>query len=91
MACPFVNAVAEFERDLLIERTNSGIRRARAKGKKFGCCSTLIEVQKNEVLRQLAQGTTIAQVARQVDATRRQSCGSAQSKSFRISPSLFTP
>jgi putative DNA-invertase from lambdoid prophage Rac len=31
-----IAAVAEFERDLLIERTQSGISRARAQGKQFG-------------------------------------------------------
>jgi DNA invertase Pin-like site-specific DNA recombinase len=31
-----INAVSEFERDLLIERTNSGLQRAKAEGKKFG-------------------------------------------------------
>jgi hypothetical protein len=31
-----INAVAEFERDLLIERTQAGLSRAKAKGKRFG-------------------------------------------------------
>lgn len=31
-----INAVAEFERDLLIERTQSGLARAKAEGKKLG-------------------------------------------------------
>ncbi len=30
-----ISAVAEFEKDLLIERTHSGIARARASGKRF--------------------------------------------------------
>lgn len=41
-----IAAVAEFERDLLIERTQSGILRARATGKKFGRPPTLT-VKKN--------------------------------------------
>ena len=36
MTMQVINAVAEFERDLLIERTNSGIKRARAEGTRFG-------------------------------------------------------
>lgn len=31
-----LGAVAEFERDLLIERTQSGLKRAKAEGKKLG-------------------------------------------------------
>ena len=31
-----INAVAEFERDLLIERTQAGLSRAKAEGKRFG-------------------------------------------------------
>lgn len=36
MTMQILNAVAEFERDLLIERTSSGLARARASGKKLG-------------------------------------------------------
>lgn len=36
MTMQVIAAVAEFERDLLIERTQSGIIRARAAGKQFG-------------------------------------------------------
>jgi putative DNA-invertase from lambdoid prophage Rac len=35
MTMQVINAVAEFERDLLIERTNSGIKQARAEGTRF--------------------------------------------------------
>ncbi|WP_407362079.1 recombinase family protein [Pseudomonas luteola] len=36
MTMQVLSAVAEFERDLLIERTNSGIARAKSEGKKLG-------------------------------------------------------
>ena len=36
-----IAAVAEFERDLLIERTQSGIIRAKSAGKQFGRSPTL--------------------------------------------------
>jgi len=36
MTMSVINAVAEFERDLLIERTQSGLARARAEGKTLG-------------------------------------------------------
>lgn len=70
MTMQVINAVAEFERDLLIERTNSGIRRAKAEGKTFGRPSTLSAVQKAEVLRQLADGVQVAQLARAFNTTR---------------------
>jgi len=70
MTMQVINAVAEFERDLLIERTNSGIQRAKAEGKKFGRPSALTAQQKGEVLRLLAEGMPVAQLARQFDTTR---------------------
>lgn len=70
MTMQVINAVAEFERDLLIERTNSGLKRAKAEGKKFGRPSALTTEQRVEVLRQLGQGTPVAQLARQFDTTR---------------------
>lgn len=36
MTMQVISAVAEFEKDLLIERTHSGLVRARAAGKRFG-------------------------------------------------------
>lgn len=70
MTMQVINAVAEFERDLLIERTNSGLKRAKAEGKKFGRPSALEAAQRAEVLRQLGEGVPVAQLARQFDTTR---------------------
>lgn len=70
MTMGVINAVAEFERDLLIERTNSGIKRARAEGKKFGRPSALTADQKADVLRRLAQGVTLTQIAGDYKTTR---------------------
>lgn len=70
MTMQVINAVAEFERDLLIERTNSGIKRAKAEGKKFGRPSALTDIQKCEVLRLLAEGVPVAHLARLYDTTR---------------------
>ena len=63
-------AVAEFERDLLIERTNAGIRRAKADGKAFGRPSALSPEQQQEVRRKLAEGVPVAQLARDFGTTR---------------------
>ena len=60
MTMQVLNAVAEFERDLLIERTNAGISRAKAEGKQFGRPSALTSEQQAEVSRRLAQGDAVA-------------------------------
>lgn len=70
MTMQVINAVAEFERDLLIERTHSGLERAKAQGKKFGRPSALNADQRAEVLRQLGKGVPVAHIARQFDTTR---------------------
>jgi putative DNA-invertase from lambdoid prophage Rac len=70
MTMGVINAVAEFERDLLIERTNSGISRAKAEGKQFGRPPALSAEQKADVVRLLAAGTPVAQLARDFDTTR---------------------
>ena len=45
-----IAAVAEFERDLLVERTQAGLSRAKAQGKKLGRPATLT-VQQQELVR----------------------------------------
>ncbi|MCX4080055.1 recombinase family protein [Rickettsia rhipicephali] len=51
-----INAVAQFERDLLIERTQSGLARAKANGKTLGRPQILAELQKKRVIQQLQEG-----------------------------------
>ncbi|TSJ83861.1 recombinase family protein [Chitinimonas sp. BJB300] len=46
-------AVAEFECDLLIERTHAGIARAKAEGKQLGRPTVLTDIQKAEALQRL--------------------------------------
>lgn len=70
MTMQVINAVAEFERDLLIERTNAGISRAKAEGKAFGRPSALSETQQAEVRRRLSQGEAVALLAREFQTTR---------------------
>ena len=50
MTIQVINAVAEFEKDLLIERTKSGLARARAEGTKLGRPEILDEAQRAAVL-----------------------------------------
>ncbi|USX08233.1 recombinase family protein [Paraburkholderia fungorum] len=70
MTMQVINAVAEFERDLLIERTQSGLRRARAEGKTFGRPSALSEAQRAAVIEQLNAGVSVAQIARDMKTSR---------------------
>ena len=63
-------AVAEFERDLLIERTQAGIARARAEGKTLGRPPVLTNVQQAEAMQRLATGESVAKVARDYGTTR---------------------
>ncbi len=67
-----IAAVAEFERDLLIERTQAGLSRAVSQGKALGRPSSLTKTQAGEVLKRLDAGDSVAALAR-VYRTSRQS------------------
>jgi putative DNA-invertase from lambdoid prophage Rac len=58
-------AVAQFERDLLIERTHAGLARAKAEGKKLGRRDALTSEQKVAILRKLAAGATARGLAKE--------------------------
>ena len=70
MTMGVLNTVAEFERDLLIERTNAGIARAKAEGKAMGRPSALTDEQQAQVLQRLAAGAAVAQLARDYKTSR---------------------
>lgn len=57
-------AVADFERDLIIERTQAGQARARAAGKHMGRPSKTTEKDREEIRRRLAKGESVSLVAR---------------------------
>lgn len=63
-------AVAEFERDLLIERTQAGLARAKASGTPLGRPPVLSKVNAAAALAKLAAGLSVASVAREVGASR---------------------
>lgn len=56
MTMQVISAVAEFERDLLLERTHAGIARAKASGKRLGRPPVLADEQKRAVLLRLNEG-----------------------------------
>jgi putative DNA-invertase from lambdoid prophage Rac len=70
MTMQVIAAVAEFERDLLIERTQAGISRAKAAGKQFGRPPTLNAEARAEVVKRLAAGINISELAREFKTTR---------------------
>ncbi|OIN33862.1 resolvase [Salmonella enterica subsp. enterica serovar Sarajane] len=70
MTMQVISAVAEFERDLLLERTYSGIARARDAGKRFGRPPVLNEEQKQKVLERIKSGASISAIAREFRTTR---------------------
>ena len=70
MTMGVINAVAEFERDLLKERTQAGLSRAKAEGKVLGRRPSLDEDQTRNVLSRLNAGEAIAAVAREFDTSR---------------------
>ncbi|CAJ0803708.1 Tn3 family transposase ISYps3 [Ralstonia psammae] len=70
MTMSVLTAVAEFERDLLLERTASGLARAREAGKILGRPRALTAKQEVLVQRRLAQGDAVAAIARDLDTSR---------------------
>lgn len=70
MTMNVLNAVAQFERDLLIERTQAGLHRAKAEGKTLGRKATLSEQQKQTVLDELAAGLSVSAIARKLGTSR---------------------
>jgi putative DNA-invertase from lambdoid prophage Rac len=70
MTMQVISAVAEFERDLLIERTQAGIVRAKAQGKKLGRPRSLDDKQREEVILHLKNGQSISSLAKIFNTTR---------------------
>jgi len=70
MIMTVIAAMAEFERDLLIERTQSGLARAKSQGKTLGRPQSLGEAAIKAVLARLAQGEAVAALAREFGTSR---------------------
>ena len=65
-----INAVAQFERDLLIERTQAGLARAKAEGKKIGRPPALSSSDQDRVRAMLEDGISVSAVAREMQVSR---------------------
>ena len=70
MTMAVIAAVAEFERDLLIERTQSGLVRAKSEGKTLGRPKVLSLGQELEAKSRIANGETITAVAKGLKTSR---------------------
>ena len=70
MTMSVISAVAEFERDLLVERTQAGLRRAKAEGKKLGRPKALNAQQVEKALRLRQSGSSLSTVALEFGVSR---------------------
>lgn len=70
MTMAVIAAVAEFERDLLVERTQAGLLRAKAQGKKLGRPSSLCPEAQREVCRQRKAGRSLGELAKKFGVSR---------------------
>jgi putative DNA-invertase from lambdoid prophage Rac len=70
MTMAVIAAVAEFERDLLIERTHAGLVRAKAQGKKLGRPSSLTPEQQGAIRLQRKQGVSLGVLAKEFGVSR---------------------
>jgi DNA invertase Pin-like site-specific DNA recombinase len=67
-----IGAIAELERNLIIERVRAGIRRARLEGRRIG--REPLEVDRVAVLRDRALGLSLTELAKQYQVSRSSIC-----------------
>jgi len=70
MTMGVIAAVAEFERDLIIERTQAVLKRARAEGKTVGRPAALTPDQRRDVLARRAAGESLGVIAKHYGVSR---------------------
>jgi len=70
MTMGVISAVAEFERDLLVERTRAGLNRAKAEGKVLGRPSALSVSQQASIRERRAQGVSLGVLAKEMGVSR---------------------
>ncbi len=83
MTMGVIAAVAEFERDLLIERTQAGLSRAKSEGKLLGRPQSLTKVQAVVVRDRIATGASVASLAKEF--------GTSRQTVMRVRDSLLQP
>ena len=70
MTMGVINAMSEFEKDLLIERTHAGLARAKAEGTPLGRKHSLDAAQQAAIRDKLSRGAAVAAIAREFKTTR---------------------
>lgn len=70
MTMAVIAAVAEFERDLLVERTKAGLSRAIAQGKRLGRPSRLSAAQQDLIRHRRANGDSLGILAKEFGVSR---------------------
>lgn len=65
-----LSSIAAFERELLIERTQAGLARAKAQGKKLGRKSKVTQEQRLEIVQGITEGVSISELARRYKVSR---------------------
>ncbi len=70
MTMAVIAAVAEFERDLLVERTQAGLSRAKAQGKRLGRPASLTPEQQETVRLRRRQGASLGLLAKEFGVSR---------------------
>lgn len=70
MMLTMLAAVAEMERDLLVERTQSGLARAKSEGKTLGRPSKTTAEQRAEIVAKYEQGESVSALARMYKISR---------------------
>ena len=63
-------AVAEMERDVLVERTQAGLARAKAEGRVLGRPSKTTSEQRQQIITDYAAGTSVSALARRESVSR---------------------
>jgi putative DNA-invertase from lambdoid prophage Rac len=70
MMLTMLSAVAEMERDLLVERTQAGLARAKAEGKTLGRTPKTTPAQRSAIIEEYSKGETVSALARQYEVSR---------------------
>ena len=70
MTMAVIAAVSEMERDLLIERTQAGLQRAKSEGKTLGRKPTLTPDARSKIMALKAEGASLAVLAKQFGVSR---------------------
>lgn len=83
MMLAMLGAIVEMERDLLVERTQAGLARAKQQGKTLGRPTKTNEAQRAEIIAKCQAGATISDLARQYGVSRLHIARIANPKAYR--------